>query len=132
MWQCSVSCWYYLLVMRPCEAMALAPHWALIHHLCSHIIVLIITGDVNVTSVAPPQQRMTAQSLWTARRAMSVLHLACCLNTHTLAKIQVLSKVNHTVCVLTTYGMLDSFWRRSSRLFFIDTEKYLCVKTKGL
>lgn len=65
--------------------MTLTPHWALIHHLCSHIIVLIITGDVNVTSVAPPQQRMTAQGLWTARHAISVLHLAHSLYTHTVS-----------------------------------------------
>lgn len=106
-------------------------------------MVLIITGDVNVTSVVPPQQRMTAQGLWSARRAVSAPHLAhmhtqapC---THLVTNIPISPKSEPYVSSYYTHNTRDAwvFWLCSSRLlnfffFLTDTQKYLCVKIEGL
>lgn len=107
-------------------------------------MVLIITGDVNVTSVVPPQQRMTAQGLWSARRfrecAASRTH-AHTASVHTQSQTyRFHPKVNH-MCPLiipTTRGMPDSFGFVPAgcstvfSFFLTDTQKYLCVKIEGL
>lgn len=92
---------------------------------------------MNVTSVAPPQQRMTAQGLRCARRTMSAFHLA---RTHTLSlathsqTYRIYPKWSICVLLLSSQHMgcltpLALFQRAAAQLLFIDPEKCLCVRT---